>query len=123
MHEIAIDHAILGPTCGILPLGLASARITTTGLEWDVGQSRSYSFAFPCPSTTDVARINPDLTHIRAPHSTWTEDWETSFDTQISTSNHVVPGKDVTVETSGPVWWCCAITPTDGNDGDHAGGS
>lgn len=40
------------------------------------------------------------------------EDWETSFDTQISTSNHLVPGKDVTIETTGPVWWCCAITET-----------
>jgi thiamine pyrophosphokinase len=46
-HEIAIDHAILGPTCGILPLGLATAQITTTGLEWDVGPSLANFLPFP----------------------------------------------------------------------------
>ncbi|KAL7417542.1 thiamine pyrophosphokinase [Mrakia frigida] len=72
-HTIPINHSLLGQTCGILPLGIDSAVISTKGLEWNV------------------------------------ENWETSFSTQISTSNHLMPGEDVWIQTSGVVWWCCAI--------------
>lgn len=102
-HEIEIDHATLGPTCGILPLGLASAQITTTGLEWDVGTSLTSNVSFVLRSPAATYEFSATCS---------AEDWETSFDTQISTSNHLVLGKDVTIETTGPVWWCCAITET-----------
>ena len=32
---IDIDHAHLGPTCGLLPL-TGATRISTRGLEWDL---------------------------------------------------------------------------------------
>ncbi|CED84536.1 thiamin pyrophosphokinase [Phaffia rhodozyma] len=73
-HEIPIDHGILGPTCGILPLGVTDAVISTKGLRWDV------------------------------------ENWETSFSTQISTSNQLVSTEPVVkITTNRPVWWNVAI--------------
>jgi len=35
-HEIEIDRALLGPTCGLLPVGIASSTVTTRGLQWDL---------------------------------------------------------------------------------------
>jgi thiamine pyrophosphokinase len=35
-HRISIDHSILGPTCGLLPVGVDSAVLTTTGLRWNL---------------------------------------------------------------------------------------
>ncbi|KDQ15855.1 hypothetical protein BOTBODRAFT_130572 [Botryobasidium botryosum FD-172 SS1] len=35
-HEIEIDCALLGPTCGLLPIGIASSIVTTRGLQWDL---------------------------------------------------------------------------------------
>ncbi|EIN03724.1 Thiamin pyrophosphokinase [Punctularia strigosozonata HHB-11173 SS5] len=38
------------------------------------------------------------------------ENWESSFDTRISTSNQFVPGQDVVrVSTTRPIWWCMEI--------------
>ncbi|OCF31577.1 thiamine pyrophosphokinase [Kwoniella heveanensis BCC8398] len=34
-HEIRIDHHTMGQTCGILPVGVDSARVKTQGLKWD----------------------------------------------------------------------------------------
>lgn len=31
-----MPRTLLGKTCGILPLGVDSAYVTTTGLEWDL---------------------------------------------------------------------------------------
>lgn len=36
-HVIEIDRNVIGPTCGLLPVGVANSVITTKGLEWDVG--------------------------------------------------------------------------------------
>ncbi|KAJ7707769.1 thiamine pyrophosphokinase Thi80 [Mycena rosella] len=35
-HIIHIDHSILGPTCGLLPVGIASTLLSTTGLRWNL---------------------------------------------------------------------------------------
>ncbi len=36
-HEIHIDHAVFGQTCGVLPLGVDAAHVVTRGLKWDIG--------------------------------------------------------------------------------------
>jgi len=35
-HDIIIDHRVLGETCGLLPLGIDSTVLTTTGLRWNL---------------------------------------------------------------------------------------
>ncbi|OCF77448.1 thiamine pyrophosphokinase [Kwoniella mangroviensis CBS 8886] len=40
-HDIQIDHDTMGQTCGILPVGIDSARVKTKGLKWDTGKSWS----------------------------------------------------------------------------------
>lgn len=37
-HAIEIDHSTMGQTCGILPVGVAKAFVTTTGLKWNLGK-------------------------------------------------------------------------------------
>lgn len=71
-HELYLPHALLGKTCGILPVGVDSAQVTTTGLEWNL------------------------------------DDAETSFDTLLSTSNHLVSDA-VTVMTNKPVVWTAEL--------------
>ncbi|KAF8269552.1 thiamine pyrophosphokinase, partial [Lactarius quietus] len=40
-HRISIDHSILGPTCGLLPVGVDSAVLTTSGLRWNLTNETS----------------------------------------------------------------------------------
>lgn len=40
-HEIDIDHTILGPTCGLLPVGIDETILTTRGLRWNLDQTVS----------------------------------------------------------------------------------
>lgn len=40
-HHISIDHSILGPTCGLLPVGVDSTVLTTTGLRWNLTNQTS----------------------------------------------------------------------------------
>ncbi|KAL1924177.1 uncharacterized protein VTP21DRAFT_7212 [Calcarisporiella thermophila] len=35
-NEIYLDQQVEGPTCGILPIGVSSARLTTSGLKWNL---------------------------------------------------------------------------------------
>ncbi|THV03215.1 thiamine pyrophosphokinase Thi80 [Dendrothele bispora CBS 962.96] len=35
-HTIDIDHSILGPTCGLLPVGIDETILTTRGLRWNL---------------------------------------------------------------------------------------
>ncbi|KAI1797362.1 thiamine pyrophosphokinase [Ganoderma leucocontextum] len=35
-HRISVDHATFGPTCGLLPVGIDSTVLTTTGLKWNL---------------------------------------------------------------------------------------
>lgn len=68
-HMIKIDHSRLGKTCGLLPVGIESTVLTTSGLEWNLSDSLS------------------------------------SIDGLVSTSNHLVPGQDVWIKTTKPIWW------------------
>lgn len=40
-HRIHINHAMLGPTCGLLPLGVDSTILSTTGLRWNLTDTES----------------------------------------------------------------------------------
>ncbi|KAF5327129.1 hypothetical protein D9619_004955 [Psilocybe cf. subviscida] len=40
-HEIKIDHDLLGVTCGLLPFGVSSSIISTTGLRWNLTEQES----------------------------------------------------------------------------------
>lgn len=37
-HEIHILSSIEGPHCGLIPIGMPSAKTTTTGLQWDLSE-------------------------------------------------------------------------------------
>ena len=37
-HEIHIKPSILGPHCGLVPMGMPSTNTTTTGLQWDLSR-------------------------------------------------------------------------------------
>jgi thiamine pyrophosphokinase len=80
----------MGQTCGILPVGIDSAYVKTDGLKWNLGTSSVY-----------VLQIEVD----------WA-DWETSFDGDISSSNHLLPSEPlVHITTSRPILWCIEIKP------------
>lgn len=38
-HTLTMPRDILGPTCGILPVGSNEAKVTTSGLEWNLSTS------------------------------------------------------------------------------------
>ncbi|KAF9815602.1 hypothetical protein IEO21_04462 [Rhodonia placenta] len=40
-HRIHINHDMLGPTCGLLPLGVDSTILSTTGLRWNLTDTES----------------------------------------------------------------------------------
>jgi thiamine pyrophosphokinase len=40
-HRIRIDHEILGPSCGLLPVGIESTTLSTSGLRWNLDESES----------------------------------------------------------------------------------
>ncbi|KZO97339.1 Thiamin pyrophosphokinase [Calocera viscosa TUFC12733] len=40
-HRIKVDRSLLGPTCGLLPVGVASAILTTKGLKWNLDGTES----------------------------------------------------------------------------------
>jgi len=40
-HIIHVDHTILGPTCGLLPVGIESTVLSTTGLRWNLADTLS----------------------------------------------------------------------------------
>ncbi|KAJ7494679.1 thiamine pyrophosphokinase [Mycena galericulata] len=40
-HTIQIDHSVLGPTCGLLPVGIDSTLLSTTGLRWNLSNQES----------------------------------------------------------------------------------
>ena len=37
-HDIEINHDVLGKTCGILPVGIDSTILSTSGLEWNLSK-------------------------------------------------------------------------------------
>ncbi|KAG6329796.1 hypothetical protein ID866_9295 [Astraeus odoratus] len=40
-HRILIDHDRMGPTCGLLPVGVESTTLTTSGLRWNLDNAES----------------------------------------------------------------------------------
>ncbi|KAJ7773211.1 thiamine pyrophosphokinase [Mycena metata] len=40
-HTIHVDHGLLGPTCGLLPVGVASTVLSMTGLRWNLSNQES----------------------------------------------------------------------------------
>lgn len=86
-HTIDIDHDILGQTCGLLPVGIASTILSTTGLRWNLSMSWiSATFSLPA----DIVLANQ----------------VSSFDGLISTSNHLIPEEKVVwIQTTEPIWW------------------
>jgi thiamine pyrophosphokinase len=44
-HTIPIDHTLLGPTCGLLPVGIDETMLSTKGLKWNLTN---------CPSGFDA---------------------------------------------------------------------
>jgi len=40
-HNIRIDHSVLGPTCGLLPVGVGSMVLSTKGLRWNLDNAES----------------------------------------------------------------------------------
>ncbi|GJE96603.1 thiamin pyrophosphokinase [Phanerochaete sordida] len=41
-HVIHVNHAYMGKTCGMLPLGIDSTILTTSGLEWNLTETESH---------------------------------------------------------------------------------
>jgi thiamine pyrophosphokinase len=92
-HSIAIDHDLLGKTCGLLPVGVDSAILTTSGLQWNLSTHL-------LPPSMRRHCINCDFA---AEHVL-------SFDGLISVSNHLLPEeKEVKVITSRPIWWTAEL--------------
>ncbi|KAI0064781.1 thiamine pyrophosphokinase [Artomyces pyxidatus] len=40
-HAISIPHSVLGPTCGLLPVGIESTVLSTKGLRWNLTDTLS----------------------------------------------------------------------------------
>jgi len=46
-HFIQIDQKILGPTCGLLPVGIDFTMLSTTGLRWNLSANSPYPICSP----------------------------------------------------------------------------
>lgn len=77
-HSITCNLAIEGPTCGIIPLGSigsSEAKLTTTGLKWDVENWRT---SFGSQMSTSNSLVGPHVTiEIDAP-MVWTTELRSS---------------------------------------------
>ncbi|KAJ7650320.1 hypothetical protein FB45DRAFT_779341, partial [Roridomyces roridus] len=81
------------PTRGLLPFGIQSTVLSTTGLRWNLGKS-------------NLRVYSTFLTH-------FTADQESSFDGLVSTSNHLVPEENqVWIRASNPIWWTAELRST-----------
>jgi len=79
-HMLQHNRSILGKSCGILPLGVSSARIQSEGLEWNLGMYKQLTL----------------------------ESQNSSLGGLLSTSNHLAPDNlsgTVVIETDSPVYW------------------
>ncbi|OJT15210.1 Thiamin pyrophosphokinase 1 [Trametes pubescens] len=52
-HRIHVDHELFGPTCGLLPVGIDSTILTTTGLRWNLRPAASLE-GLPLSALADV---------------------------------------------------------------------
>lgn len=79
-HTLRHDRGILGKACGLLPLGVAAARVHTEGFEWN----------------------------LRTPTAAHTDGNVSTLGGFMSTSNHFAPDNKhgvVTVSTDAPLYW------------------
>jgi thiamine pyrophosphokinase len=91
-HTIFVNHVTYGPTCGLLPVGVDSTVLSTKGLRWNLSTLRAFHFS------------------VRALFTICVDNDESSFDGQMSTSNHLLPEEEtVWIKTSRPIWWCMEI--------------
>ncbi|WWC64732.1 uncharacterized protein I303_107343 [Kwoniella dejecticola CBS 10117] len=60
-HEITIDHNTMGQTCGILPVGIDSARVKTQGLKWDFGDVSTSNHLVPENPVVSIETDRPVL--------------------------------------------------------------
>jgi thiamine pyrophosphokinase len=90
-HEIEVDHSILGQTCGLLPVGIDSTILSTSGLKWNLSMSSKKRLS--CPRLTCILADCPS-----------------SFEGLVSTSNHLVTEERVVwIKTSQPIWWTAEL--------------
>ncbi|KAI0090171.1 thiamine pyrophosphokinase [Irpex rosettiformis] len=92
-HHINIDQKFLGQTCGLLPVGVDKAVLTTQGLKWNLSMCLI-------------------LTHDAAIHSFdfFEADTDSCFDGMVSTSNHLLPEEPIVyVKTSKPIVWTAEL--------------
>ncbi|KAH7341473.1 thiamine pyrophosphokinase Thi80 [Rhizoctonia solani] len=75
-HQIELNLQFVGPTCGLLPIGIASSILTTTGLKWNLDAAES-SFDGLVSTSNSVLPV----------------------------SNAGSTGR-VTIKTTEPIWWC-----------------
>ncbi|GAA5960105.1 hypothetical protein JCM8115_004535 [Rhodotorula mucilaginosa] len=54
-HELHVDLALFGKTCGILPVGVSEAHVTTKGLEWNLGPN---DYMYPTSLSSAVSTSN-----------------------------------------------------------------
>lgn len=100
-HFIEVDHSIIGPTCGLLPVGISSTILSTTGLEWNLGKFLTNS---------EIPSYRSSLLDFMD----FIDEAESSFDGMVSTSNALVPSeKNVWIKTTQPIWWTVALRPLD----------
>jgi thiamine pyrophosphokinase len=90
-HILHIDDAVLGPTCGLLPVGVDSTILSTRGLQWNLSK-------LVCP---------PQVKYILTSYD-FLADTESHFDGMVSSSNAIIE-KDVWVHTTKPVWWSVVL--------------
>lgn len=60
-HLINIDHATMGQTCGILPVGVDKANVRTTGLKWNLGKSSEAETLYVLDSGLTGSRLGDFL--------------------------------------------------------------
>ena len=88
-HHIRIDHDILGPTCGLLPVDVDSTLLTTIGLRWNLGEHLRPSSGIPS-LTWSLGKMGRNRLSING---------------LVSTSNRLLPEEPfVTIKTSRPIW-------------------
>lgn len=94
-----VDLALFGKTCGILPVGVSEAHVTTKGLEWNLGPNDCASLAlrvfFVPHGLTDALPGIKDM-------------YPTSLSSAVSTSNHLIQ-EDIKIETDVPVVWTMEV--------------
>ncbi|KAB5590992.1 Thiamine pyrophosphokinase [Ceratobasidium theobromae] len=59
-HLLELDLRLVGPTCGLLPVGITSTILTTTGLKWNLANTES-SFDGLVSTSNSILASTPSL--------------------------------------------------------------